>query len=164
MRQVWCLFDQNFFSSRFPRTKIFFGATFFLDKKIFWMINFFRTKSFLEQNFFRLNIWDKKNHGQKIYFFWTKYLFFGPKFLDKKSFLDRKLFWATLYFGYRFLWPKIVLTQFFYEPKFSGGDRKFSPDLSFVIQTYWPNFRPAVNILLVDFGRGFFLLFFLWQG
>ena len=35
--------------------------------------------------------------------------------------------------------------------KFFGGGRKLSPYLSFVIQTYGPNFRPAVNILLVYF-------------
>ena len=39
-----------------------------------------------------------------------------------------------------------------------GGEQQLSPDLSFVIQTYGPHFRPAVNILLVGFGGGLFLL------
>ena len=35
-----------------------------------------------------------------------------------------------------------------------GGEQQLSHDLSFVIQTYGPHFRPAVNILLVGFGGG----------
>ena len=42
------------------------------------------------------------------------------------------------------------------------AEQQLSPDLSFVIQTYGPNFQPAVNILLVHFGGG--LLLFLLQG
>ena len=38
------------------------------------------------------------------------------------------------------------------------AEQQLSPDLSFVIQTYGPNFRPAVNILLIDFGEGVLLL------
>ena len=40
------------------------------------------------------------------------------------------------------------------------AEQQVSPDLSFVIQNYEPNFRPAVNILLVYFGG--LLLFFLF--
>ena len=32
-------------------------------------------------------------------------------------------------------------------------EQHLSPDLSFVIQNYGPNFSPAVNILLVHFGE-----------
>ena len=32
------------------------------------------------------------------------------------------------------------------------AEQRLSPDLSFVIQNYRPNFRPTVNILLVYFG------------
>ena len=43
-----------------------------------------------------------------------------------------------------------------------GGEQQLWPDLSFIIQTYGPNFGPVVNILSVDFGGGLFLL--LLQG
>ena len=36
--------------------------------------------------------------------------------------------------------------------------QQLSPDLSFVIKNYGPNFRPAVIILLVYFGGGVVLL------
>ena len=35
-----------------------------------------------------------------------------------------------------------------------GGEQQLSPDFSFVIQACGPHFRPAVNILLIDFGEG----------
>ena len=41
------------------------------------------------------------------------------------------------------------------------AEQELSPDLSFVIQNFGPNFRPAVNILLVYFGGGFLLFFLL---
>ena len=39
-----------------------------------------------------------------------------------------------------------------------GGKQQLSPDLRYVTQTYGPHFRPAVNILLVDFGGGVVLV------
>ena len=38
------------------------------------------------------------------------------------------------------------------------AEQQLSPDLSLVIQTYGPNFRPAVKILLVYFGGGVVLV------
>ena len=39
------------------------------------------------------------------------------------------------------------------------AEEQLSPDLSFVIQNYGPNFRAAVSILLVYFGGGLLFLF-----
>ena len=44
------------------------------------------------------------------------------------------------------------------------AEQQLSPDLSFVIQNYRLNFRPAVNILLVYFGGGLLFFFLLLQG
>ena len=38
------------------------------------------------------------------------------------------------------------------------AEQQLSPDLSFVIENYGPNFRPAVNVLLVYFGGGVVVL------
>ena len=52
-------------------------------------------------------------------------------------------------------WLKVILV---FSLGIGRAEQQLSPDLSFVIQTYGPNFRPAVNILLLNFGGGLFLL------
>ena len=145
-----------------------------MNLKIFVRTKHFWTKQFLDQNFFQTkNIFGKKILYQNFFgptIFLTK-ISFGPK-----NFLDQKFFRATILFSLKFFRTKFFFQtkSFFYKqnPKKNCGwwcwlkmilvlslglgqvEQQLSPDLSFVIQNYGPNFSPAVNILLVYFGGG----------
>ena len=131
-----------FFGPKFFLGKFFLDQEFFSDQKFFW------GQTFLE-NFF----WQNFVFGHTDFF--LKTLFFSKSFLS--FFSDPKVVVKSNILIFGPLPQRVGLSLVGYGSH--GGEQQLWPDLSFIIQTYGPNFGPVVNILLVDFGGGLFLLF-----
>ena len=129
-----------------------------MDQKLFSDHKCLR-QFFLDQNFF----WDQKHLLAKS-FFWPK-VFFQNFLFKQKYFFDDNFFGPKFILDHNFafdpisFWQKNFLTEFFSYRNFLGP--KFWETFVFnlkLIQTNGPNFRPAANILLLDFREGVVLV------